>query len=118
MRHQLAHGIDEIRSEFLDSQIDGGEGAVVHEDEISRMGVGDRDLQRRIEVGEIQSDLKGLPARVLKEAADLFLVGGLPGDGGLADQTGFLCPGTEDSDFLREIGMASLKTASSFTAAA
>lgn len=70
----------------MDAEIDGGEEAVCHEDDVSAVGIGDDDFPIGIEEGNVALDHEGQPAGIGEEAVDLLIGGGCSGDGGLADQ--------------------------------
>lgn len=87
----MGDGIEQGVGECLDAEIDGGEEAVCHEDEVSAMGVGNDDFLFGIEEGGVSFDHKRQPAGIGEETSDLFIGGGCSGDGGLADQQAEAC---------------------------
>ncbi len=70
----------------MDAEIDGGEEAVSHEDDVSAVGIGNDDFSLGIEEGNVALDHEGQPAGIGEEAVDLLIGGGCSGDGRLADQ--------------------------------
>jgi hypothetical protein len=75
----------------LDAEIDGGEEAVCHEDDVSAVGVGDYDVPFGVKEGDVALDHKRQPAGIGEKAPDLLIGGGRPGDGRLADQQAEAC---------------------------
>jgi hypothetical protein len=100
------HGIEEGSFEALDAEVDRGEQAVGHEDEVPAVGIGDGEGVGGIEKSEFAVGAEGLPSVADKEIADLVVVDGRgAGDGGLLDEEaeaggGFY--GTEKTDLVAE----------------
>ncbi|MEP2775873.1 MAG: hypothetical protein ABJQ29_13820 [Luteolibacter sp.] len=98
-------GIEQGTRESLDTEIDGGEKAILHEDEIPAMGIGDGDVPYRIKEGDFPDDGEREPAVPSEEGFDLCDGGRLSGDGRLADQhaqLSLLLDGTEKADVVSE----------------
>ncbi len=79
-------GIEECAGDGLNAEVDRSEETVVHEDDVTAVGVGDDDLPLRIEEGKVAINDKALPTRVGEEAFDFRNACRLAFDGGLANQ--------------------------------
>ena len=105
MGAESGDSIEQGSGDGLDAEVDGGEEAVVHEDDVAAMGVGDHDFPFGIEEGDVALDHKRQPAGIGEETPDFLIGGGRPGDGWLADQQAEPCVGldrTEKDDLVTE----------------
>jgi hypothetical protein len=99
------NGFKKTACEALDAEVDGGQEAVRHENEISAMGVGNGEVINRIKVGELAIGMKGLPAIAYKKIPDLVVMGGrCAGNGGLLDQKAETCGGRVNSEKTQLVG--------------
>jgi len=85
-RAKIDDGIEERTGYALDTEVDGGEETVVHEDDIAAVSVGNDDLPHGIEKCDVPIDDKAKPTGFEEEPLDLRIGRGLACDGGLADQ--------------------------------
>ena len=70
----------------MNAEIDGGEETVLHEDDVSAVGVGDDDFPFGIKEGDVALDHKRQLAGIGEKAPDLLIGGGRSGDGRLLNQ--------------------------------
>ena len=86
MRTKFGDGIEECGGEALDTEVDGGEETVVHEDEVPAVGVRYDHIPLWVKEGRVALNDEAFPTGVGEELMDLRLGGRGAGDGGLADQ--------------------------------
>ena len=93
------YGFKKTVREALHAEVDGGQKAVRHENEISAMGIGNGEAINRIKVGEFAVGVKGLPAVANKKIPDLVIMGDRSaGDGRLLDEKAKTCGGLMNSE--------------------
>ncbi len=79
------HVVKQRTAERLNAEINGGQEVVIHEDDVSSVGVGDDDLSQRIEVGHFVVGEEALPATLGEEVVDLMQGSGNSLNGFLLD---------------------------------
>jgi hypothetical protein len=89
----------------LDAEVDRGQEAIFHEDDVAAVGIGNDNVPLRIEKGGVALDLKSLPAVVIEELNDLLIGGWSACNGRLADyepEAGVGLKRSEKSDLVPE----------------
>lgn len=82
----------------MNAKIDGRKEAVIHQNDVAAVGIGNGDAACGVKEGEISVHHEGEPAVLNEKALDFLLGGRFAGDGGLADQEAKAAIGLERSE--------------------